>query len=64
MKNITARFTLETEFIGVEWTDDVDFEFEDDATDEEIKMDIQAEFEFWLDDKLADFRAQADYEIL
>ena len=45
MRNVL--FTLETGFIGADWEEE--FEFEDDATDEEIN----AELADWAQDKLS-----------
>ena len=64
MREVSALFRLPTEFIGVEWTEDYVLAVDDDDTDEDIEDMIREDFDMWVDEKLADLRAYAEYEIL
>jgi hypothetical protein len=46
MKKITFEFTVSTRYVGSEVKDEIELEFEDDATEEEIEKEVT---EVWVD---------------
>ena len=59
-----VRFTIPTDWVGVDFEEEVEFEFDDDMEEDEIRDEIQSEFESWVDSTLDDMRAWREWEIL
>ena len=59
-KNIL--FKMYTEWVGVDWEEEVYFDFDDDMTEEERKEEIESELKDWVDEKLWEIRVTAEWE--
>ena len=63
MKSITVTFTMSTGFIGCDIDDTVFYTFEDDVSEDDIRAEIDSDFEAWVEDTLEDLRMSAEYDI-
>lgn len=45
------RFSIATNFVRSEWTEDVELQFDDDATPDEINSQVDEIYTEWLFDK-------------
>lgn len=43
-------FSIATNYIRSEWKEEVELEFEDDATEEEIEDEVSAYYQEWLNE--------------
>ena len=44
----TYKFTIETNYINSEWSQKVELQFEDDASEEEIEQQVNELYTEWL----------------
>jgi hypothetical protein len=52
MKKITVKMSVGTTYVGSTVSDEVEFEFEDNATPEEIEKQIDEYYDEWVWDRL------------
>ena len=60
---LTVRFYMPTEWIGVEYEEEVEFD-EFDSVNSESVDEIECAFKDWLDETLSELRMSAEWEVL
>lgn len=48
MKKVTAKFSIATTYVRSDYSEEQEFEFDDDASDDEIEEEICSAYETWL----------------
>ena len=51
MKVIKFKFSIATNYINSEWSEEVELHFDDDATEEEIENEVNEIYAEWLVEK-------------
>lgn len=64
MLSVKVRFSMPTEWIGVEYEDEREYEFDDYMTEEEMDEEIRSDLSMWLDEILEGLRFNGEYEVL
>ena len=61
---VRVRFVLPTDYVGVEFDDEREYEFDDYMTEEEMDEEIRSDLSMWLDEMLEGLRMNGEYEVL
>ena len=59
----TVNFTMPTEWLGAEYEDERIYDSADYESEEEMKKDIEADFDYWVSDIIEDLRMSAEWTI-
>ena len=64
MQTVKIRFVMPTEWMGVEYDDEREYEFDDYITEEEMDEEIRNDLSSWMDEILEGLRFNGEYEVL